>query len=463
MESNKKIKNKTRNSKSPIITFEEFEIKRKEEQINKIWVSNYKSIKAKQEIEIKPLTILAGANSSGKSSIFQPLLILKQSLESKYDAGALLLNGPILQITDFDELVTHPKDVETSSFSIGFSSSRRDLEITYQKSIEDGKIDIEAIRIKDRELQRWNTLKPRSTPAEIKKIYPNLAKIEEIFKKLDKNKMSWRLKRDKCFLTLENYIEDNGEIGLPTLKIAETEEIARQLREIIYLPGLRSTPERTYPVTAIENENIFEGKFENYIASIIASWYKNNDTNNIDLLNRYLRELQLTNNVEISLLNDAQIQILVNRYLNSDNKDSVNIADVGLGVSQILPLLVGLIVAKKGQIVYVEQPEIHLHPKAHTALARVIGEVISRGVSVVLETHSELLLKQFQVLIVKGKIKHEEVKLHWFERDNDGFTLVTSADVDKEGSFGEWPQDFADIVLKVEGEYLAEIEESLFK
>src|SRR5229473_1712071 len=73
--------------------------------ITRITVGGFKSIVQEQSIEIKPLTILAGANSSGKSSIMQPLLLLKQTLEAAYDPGALLLNGPNVKFTSADQLL----------------------------------------------------------------------------------------------------------------------------------------------------------------------------------------------------------------------------------------------------------------------------------------------------------------------------------------------------------------------
>ena len=64
------------------------------EGITKISVNGFKSLANECEIDIHPLTILAGANSSGKSSIMQPLLMLKQTLEAPFDPGPLLLDGP---------------------------------------------------------------------------------------------------------------------------------------------------------------------------------------------------------------------------------------------------------------------------------------------------------------------------------------------------------------------------------
>ncbi len=73
--------------------------------ITEIMVKGFKSIKDSQRIEIRPLTILAGANSSGKSSMMQPLLLLKQTLEASYDPGSLLLNGANVPFTAAEQLL----------------------------------------------------------------------------------------------------------------------------------------------------------------------------------------------------------------------------------------------------------------------------------------------------------------------------------------------------------------------
>ncbi len=138
----------------------------------------------------------------------------------------------------------------------------------------------------------------------------------------------------------------------------------------------------------------------------------------------------------------------------------VSIADVGVGVSQTLPVLVALQVAKPGQLVYIEQPEIHLHPRAQTAMAQVLANAAQRGVRVVAETHSSLLILGIQTLVAEGKLAPELVKLHWFERRN-GRTEITSRDLDEAGAFGDWPEDFADVTLEAESRYLNAAEEHL--
>src|SRR5437762_9214221 len=90
--------------------------------IAEIQVAGFKSISQEQAIEIRPLTILAGANSSGKSSMMQPLLLLKQTLEATYDPGSLLLNGPNVKFTSVDQMLSRTaRDAPSERLEIGTS------------------------------------------------------------------------------------------------------------------------------------------------------------------------------------------------------------------------------------------------------------------------------------------------------------------------------------------------------
>jgi len=118
-------------------------------------------------------------------------------------------------------------------------------------------------------------------------------------------------------------------------------------------------------------------------------------------------------------------------------------------------VVVALLVAESGQVVYVEQPEIHLHPNAQRRMADVLAEAARRGVIVIAETYSSLLLQAVQTLVAKGDLAPDLVKLHWFVRnENDGSTEVHSADLDEEGAYGDWPMDFDDVELNSAKEYL---------
>ncbi|MBL8152312.1 MAG: AAA family ATPase, partial [Blastocatellia bacterium] len=105
------------------------------EPITKISISGYKSIVQKQSVEVRPLTILAGANSSGKSSIVQPLLLLKQTLESSYDPGPLLLNGPNVKFTSVDQMFSKTGEKgSTNSFSVELHVNDGNLKLSFTKS-----------------------------------------------------------------------------------------------------------------------------------------------------------------------------------------------------------------------------------------------------------------------------------------------------------------------------------------
>ena len=113
------------------------------DSIRAISVRGFKCFATESRIEIRPLTILAGANSSGKSSIMQPLLLMKQTLEATYDPGALLLNGPNVKQTAFEQLVSHPlNDRGSRTFSVSISAPRNmNYTITFARNA-DNMIDI---------------------------------------------------------------------------------------------------------------------------------------------------------------------------------------------------------------------------------------------------------------------------------------------------------------------------------
>ena len=134
-------------------------------------------------------------------------------------------------------------------------------------------------------------------------------------------------------------------------------------------------------------------------------------------------------------------------------RDLVSIADVGFGVSQALPVVIALHVARPGQLVYIEQPEIHLHPRAQVAMAGVLARAAARGVRVVCETHSAHILLALQSLVAEKALDPELVALHWFTRKN-GVTTIQPGKLDPTGAYGDWPEDFSEVILKEEGRYL---------
>jgi predicted ATPase len=176
-----------------------------------------------------------------------------------------------------------------------------------------------------------------------------------------------------------------------------------------------------------------------------------------------LQLLELASDVQTRKLNESQIEVRVPRTLKGDSKDLVNVADVGLAVSQILPPLVALTLAHPNQLVYIEQPELHLHPRAQWKLALILAQASNRGVRLVIETHSSLLLRGILSEIAEGRIANDKVILHWFERDKEtGLSAVHPKVPDSAGRVGEWPEDFSDVELKSDSQYLDAVEKKLY-
>jgi predicted ATPase len=416
--------------------------------LTEISVSGFKSFVEETRIHLGSLTILAGANSSGKSSIMQPLLLMKQTLEAPYDPGALLLDGPNINFSSGEQFVPigyHSLDRPAAiTVELGIDShieSRAGfMRSTFTWSIEKG-IAIKSQRCRSQLFKVDITLLPEMTSEEISQASP--------FYQRDMAPEQLKLVRERCFLKVVEYDLSNPRYtGI--------------LRAMIHVRGLRGTPERTYNTAAVDG-SVFIGQFEKYVASLIDRFQKENPEQLIKI-QEALQKLGLTDIVQTQRLNDTQIELRVGRVLGqADPTDTVNIADVGLGVSQILPVIVALLVAQPGQLVYIEQPEIHLHPRAQVALAEIFAEAADRGVRVVVETHSELFLMGIQALVAEDKLDSDAVKLHWFTRQPDGSSRVSSADLDETGAFGDWPEDFGSTTLGMANRYLSAAETKIWQ
>jgi hypothetical protein len=418
----------------------------REPSLTAIMLRGFKSFRDETRIEIRPLTLLAGANSSGKSSAIQPLLLLKQTLEAAYDPGPLLLDGPNIKFTAMEQTLwraPHRKN-GGAAFSMGLARLGESTHFRFAEA-KDGTVDLREVSYR---AERGSfTLRPSMTDAELRspEIFPGEPH------ELKAKGYSFHVERDRCSLLA--IAQHSSGLGLASSD--PFGPLKPVVRALIHLPGLRGNPERAYVTSAVGL--YYPGLFQTYTASIISHW---NDTGDARLasLGDALAKLGLGFHVEPRRLDATRIELRVTRFASPEQghiDDTVNIADVGFGVSQTLPVVVALLTARPGQTVYLEQPEIHLHPRAQVALAGPLIDAARRGVVVIAETHSDLLIRSIQRAVAAGEVDPALIALHWFQRDKKtGATRVHSAELDAAGTYGDWPIDFADVELKLESDFL---------
>lgn len=424
----------------------------------KLSVEGYKSIASKQTLSFNGLTVLSGANSSGKSSFMQPFLILKQTIENHYDSGSLELYGENAKLTDSSQIISKVPKFSKKSFSVEMNTESNSCSVSYKYKRGYG-LQVDSVKLTNEKIPNGLTLKLGMKSELIEQTVPeeDFGFIKKFYKE-EKLTPKWRAIREKCFISAE--LSFGGDkFSRLRAGIEPTKQLEGFVTRLIHVPGLRGNPERTYKIAS--SDDVYPGSFEKYVASIISNWSKlKRFQTKYSQLKEQLLELGLASNIKTVKINDTSVEIQISRSNCADDQDCVNIADVGFGVSQTLPVLVALIGAKKGQYVYIEQPELHLHPKAQFKLASIITKAINRGVRVIIETHSSILIRGIQIAVVKKQLEKEKVALNWFTQSFDsGETEVSKATLDEFGAFGEWPEDFDDTSLNVEQLYLDAVEE----
>jgi hypothetical protein len=420
-------------------------------------IEGFKSFRQLTQIDLRPLTIFSGANSSGKSSTMQPLLLLKQTLEAPFDPGPVRLDGPIVKFTDSRQLIWRlGAGKSTQHFTIGIRTEARGVTSTFRVGHTGGiQLDRTGFEWPGGQIEISHATSSDTIRGFLEEFRDETSSAFWMFDALK------RAGQELIYKPVENRFSMNvgaifrGESESFLSVFDPWEDFNSLILGLIHVEGLRGNPERAYPF--VPSPSKYEGSFRReYVAGLLWTWQESRDIR-LETLSGYLRDLGLTWKVQLRKLSEVAVELRVGRSplpRRGGAQDLVNIADVGFGVSQVLPVLVALLAATPGQLVYVEQPELHLHPRAQVALGHILADAANRGVRVVIETHSQLLIRSIQALVAEQVLTPQSVGLHWFERDEDGQTIIRVGEVDRFGTYGDWPEDFADVQLDVEGRFL---------
>lgn len=416
--------------------------------IDRIKIENYKSIQ-NGSLDIAPITVLAGANSTGKSSMLQPLLLMKQTLDA-VQHHPLFLPGPNVSLSSLSQVRPRFIHKENSLLSITVENKKVSATSIFSSEAKEVIIERSCFKQKQPAIPDEEICLSKGCTADYllnvaNKIYGQHVPVQVL------NKIKFALFPDRCFYSVAPIVQS---LGFPS------HFICPDIQGIIHLPGLRGNPQSSYVPQSLEMHPYYAGLFQFYTASLIERWTKNGAYKaKYQKLIEYLSMLNLAAGVSTRRVNNSCLEILVGWHQSNSpslengkkDKDMVNITDVGVGVSQALPILVALLTAEPNQIVYIEQPGIHLHPFAQQGLVNVIVDAALRGVKVIVETHSATFLLALQTAIAEHLygLTHEQVAMYWFSRVLNGSTKIEKAEIQKDGTYGTWPVDFAPVNMEL--------------
>lgn len=421
---------------------------------------NFKAFE-KCAIQLRPLTIFLGPNNSGKSSILAALRLLGQSAESYDPTPAILLKGIYGDFGTFADVVHG--NVRNRSLGIGIDviTDRPRDDTDAQKSSRLTSLDMEfKYRARRRQVVLENAALSVNGERILKIKYSE--KSDRYFiDQIDRYSFPQKLKRAvPNILYLQNFIPrprppSVGSQTTPSLtdkwihskKLENVLQRARrgasdvsmQLHRLDYLGPLRAAPQRTYPFSGERRQHV--GQFGEHAVDIFLSeFYRAGGTRTADdRTNEWFRKASVAKEIKIVPISDRYFELKVTHAATGEEE---NLADVGYGHSQIFPVLVGGFNCRPGSCFIVEQPEIHLHPRAQTHLARFFSDLLQTGIQSLVETHSEHLIIGVQELVASGILKPRDVALYYVFTKGRKKT-ITLVELDEGARFTrEWPEGF---------------------
>lgn len=156
----------------------------------------------------------------------------------------------------------------------------------------------------------------------------------------------------------------------------------------------------------------------------------------------WMRDLGLIHDFSLRAIAENRKSYEVRTRLKQHSPEAL-ITDVGFGVSQILPVIVLCYYVPEGSTIILEQPEIHLHPSVQAGLADIfIDAVRTRNVQIILESHSEHLLRRLQRRIAEEEFKPEQAALYFCTTDGQGASHLQPLQIDLYGNIINWPANF---------------------
>lgn len=441
--------------------------------LKRLRIQNFKGWANTGAISLAPISLFFGANSSGKSSIGQFLMMLKQTVESP-DRKAVFYPGgknSAVQLGSYQEMVFHrdPKNRISFKYEWNFKNSLKLKDPVHERSFTGDTLSFEAevglgdkdqhslvldhlnYKLRDGEKQTLSIGMHRS---ETKSEYKVVAQDYSLVRQQGR---AWAPKAPVRFYGFPDEVVAYYQNADFVQELNLTHE--KLFRSICYLGPLRTKAERLYSWTGIEPESVgYAG--ENTVAAILAarnrkiSLGKKHGVGRAspakpfeEIIALKLKEMGLIDEFKVNPISEQRQEYEV-KVRAKGSQDWVDLPDVGFGISQVLPVLVQCFYAPQGSIIIMEQPEIHLHPSAQAALADVMIDVVNsrengedRNIQLVIETHSEHFLRRLQRRIAEDTVSKDSVSAYFADVSRTPAKLEP-LQLDMFGNILNWPKDF---------------------
>jgi len=405
-------------------------------------IENIRCFAGRHTIPIKPLTFLTGGNSSGKSTFLA-------ALAAVHDPGFPLrprFNDAPFSLGNFDTIATHKggRSKRSEQFSLGFngnkSPGKQVEEVVATYASRKGLVEVSTVQVKSISLTALLTFRAENGRFLVH-INASREKINEGYEaafEVPTGRSSW--------VTLNNlyYFLSTSQNGAGNDVLLF--DLGRMLESVSRPPAfsiapIRTKPRRTYD--QVKEEFDAEGEHMPFVLSELLENESYKKT-----LEHFGQEAGLFRHISLKRLGKNPgdpVQLFVT---NMDRE--ANLLDVGYGVSQALPVVVDSILAPGNQLLLLQEPEVHLHPRAQAALGTLFVELHAENKKqFVVETHSDYIIDRVRQEVARGRVEADDVQILYFEKRGSETTVFPIA-IDKRGNVVDPPPSYRDFFMEEE-------------